>query len=272
MGKKLIFLADVHLSPAPAAEAAEARLPGQTGKRPARNTSSDAAGSPADRAEALFGFLQAVRGEAEALYILGDLFDYWVGPRQRRRPAWGAFLDRLGEIARGGPHLGVIGGNRDYLLDAAALAPYGIESLGLEHRFERDGLRFTLIHGHLQFPDRWASRLFLRWIQGRVMRWVAHAVPLWMALSVAEGLRCWRRLAVGRKDPKDAERYDPAAFLPFFEAGADVVVCGHNHFARDYTAELGRPGCRLFAVGPWDAGPSYLEYADGAFCLVDPRL
>jgi hypothetical protein len=85
-------------------------------------------------------------------------------------------------------------------------------------------------------------------------------------------MRRWRWLATKDQDAALAERYDPRAFLPMFEAGANVVVCGHNHWAKDYSAELGRPGCRLFAVGNWANGPSYLEYADGVFRLIDPRL
>ena len=243
MAKKLIFLADVHLCP----------------ERP-------------ERAEALGAFLRARRGVADAFYVVGDLADYWVGARQLRRPAWARLFEQLGEAARGGPPVRVLGGNRDYLLDAAALAPYGLESLGLQHSFEHDGLRFCLVHGHMEFPDNWFSRRFLRFIQGRLMRWLARAMPLWVCTSVAGLLRWWRRLVGGRKNPKNARRYDPAAFLPLFAAGAHVVVCGHNHWAHDYTAQLARPGCRLFAVGPWRPGPSWLEYADGAFRLVDPTL
>ncbi len=251
MGKKLFFLADLHLSP----------------ERP-------------ERVEALAAFLRARREEAEAFYIVGDLVDYWVGTRQLRLAPWARLFERLADAARGGPPIRILGGNRDYLLDAAALAPYGLESLGMEHRFERDGLRFHLLHGHMQFPDPWLSRQFLRFIQGRLMRWLARTVPLWACLTVAGMLRWWRRLIVGGKNPKYARRYNPAAFVPLFEAGADVVVCGHNHWACDYTPQLAqvlgpawaRPGCRLIALGPWDPGPSHLEYADGAFRLVDPNL
>lgn len=251
MGKKLFFLADVHLSP----------------ERP-------------ERLEALSAFLREQRGEADGFYIIGDLVDYWVGPRQLRCASWARLLERLGEAARGGPPVFVLGGNRDYLLNSAALARYGLVSLGMEHCFERDGLRFHLLHGHMQFPDPFFSKWFLSFIQGRLMRGLARTVPLWLCLGVAGALRRWRRLVVGRKGPRDARRYDPAAFIPLFEAGADVVVCGHNHWARDYTPQLAAvlgparagPERRLFAVGPWNPGPSYLAYGDGSFHLVDPNL
>jgi len=243
MGKKLIFLADAHLHP-----------------------------ENHERAQSLFDFLTSQRAEADAIYILGDLFDYWVGARQCRRPAWAQLLERLGEIATDGPAIGILGGNRDYLLDAASLAPYGLESLGLEHRFERDGLRFCLVHGHRHFPHRWHARLFLRWIHGRFMLRLARTVPLWIALTVAGAMRKWRRWILRDSDPAKVRRYDPADFVPLFDAGAHVVICGHNHWARDYSDDLARPRCRLFAVGSWHDRPSYLEYADGVFRLVDPRL
>jgi len=243
MAKKLIFLGDVHLAP---------WNPG--------------------RADALCHFIDSRRRDAEAIYILGDLLDFWVGAKQRRLPEWGTFLERLGRLARTGPPIRILGGNRDYLLDRPSLEPYGLESLGVEHCFEHDGRRFCLVHGHMQFPDPLHSRLFLRFIQGRFMCFVARAVPLWMSLLVAGSLRRWRRWVCRKTDRAKTRRYEPAAFLPFFDAGADVVVCGHNHWAMDYTAQLGRPDRRLFAVGHWAAGPSWLEYADGEFRLVDPRL
>ena len=243
MSNRLIFLGDVHLAP-----------------------------WHPERAELFFAFLDGQRQQAEAIYVLGDLFDFWVGARQRRLPEWAAFLERLGAIARDGPAIRILGGNRDYLLDPPSLAPYGLEGLGMEHRFEHDGHTFHLIHGHMQFPDSLHSRLFLRFIQSRLMCFAARAVPLWTSLFVAGTLRRWRRWINRQKSPAKTKRYHPAAFLPFFDAGADVVVCGHNHWPKDYTHQLARPGCRLLAIGNWSKAPSYLEYADGTLRLIDPRI
>lgn len=195
-----------------------------------------------------------------------------MGAKQLRLPQWAQFMERLAEVAHGGPSVGVLGGNRDYLLDEASLSPFGLESLGREHRFECDGLRFALVHGDRQYPDSFHSRLFLRLIHSRPACFAARTVPLRVSAAVAGAMRRYRRWVSRTWDPKSAAGYEPARFLPFFDAGADVVVCGHNHWAKDYSADLGRPGCRLFALGEWAERPSYLEYADGQFRLVDPRL
>lgn len=243
MGDKLLFFGDVHLCP----------------EEPAR-------------LHLLCDFLMRQRDESARIYILGDLFDYWVGAKQLRLRPWAAALGAVAEALRGGPAVGVIGGNRDYLLDPPSLQPYGLESLGMEHWFTRDGLRFCLVHGHMQFPDPRQSRLFLWFIQSALMRWVARAVPLAVSNFVATSLRRWRRFTNRDKDPTKGRRYDPARFASFFERGADVVICGHNHWARDYTPDLARPGKHLLAVGTWRDAPSYLEYSAGAFRLVDPMV
>lgn len=243
MSKKRIFLSDVHLAP-----------------------------WHPDRAETFFAFLAERRAEAEAVYVLGDLLDFWVGAKHLRRPEWAAYLERLGEMVADGPPVRILGGNRDYLLDPPSLEPYGLESVGLEHRFECDGLRFALVHGHMHFPDGAIARTFLRFIQSRTMCFAARAVPPFVSLFVAQSLRRYRRFVNRKGDRAKARRYAPAAFGSFFDAGIDVVVCGHNHWAMDYTAQLARPGRRLIALGDWAAGPSWLEYADGAFRLCDPRL
>ncbi len=246
MAKTLLFLADVHLHP----------------------------DDPA-RSDRLFTFLDQRRDRTEAVYILGDLMDFWVGAKQTRVPEWAGLLERLGEVARGGPPIRVLGGNRDYLLDEPSLAPYGLEAIGgfrREHAFDRDGRRFLLVHGDRYYPDSLHSRLFLRAIHSSPARAAARAVPLAVSMAVARGMRRWRRWVSHNYDPERAPRYQPQRFAPLFDAGADVVICGHNHYAKDYSAELKQEGTRLFALGEWSEGPSYLEYADGEFALHDPRL
>lgn len=243
MSKKLIFLSDVHLAP-----------------------------SEPKCADTFFAFLAEHRAEAETIYILGDFLDFWVGAKQLRRPEWAAYIERLGEMVADGPPVRVLGGNRDYLLDPPSLEPYGLESVGLEHRFEHDGLRFALVHGHMHFPNGAVARTFLRFIQSRTLCLAARAVPPFVSFFVAESLRRYRRWVNRGGDRAKAHRYDPAAFHPFFDDGIDVLICGHNHWTMDYTAQLARPGRRLLALGDWAAGPSWLEYADRAFRLCDPRL
>ena len=68
----------------------------------------------------LFEFLTDEAPTATALYILGDLFDYWVGDDELRTPSGdpiaGQVVSALHALAQGGTALYVMQGNRDFLL------------------------------------------------------------------------------------------------------------------------------------------------------------
>ena len=63
-------------------------------------------------------FLQFLGGrarDAEALYILGDLFEYWVGDDDLEDPANATIAKALHELSDSGVELNIMRGNRDFL-------------------------------------------------------------------------------------------------------------------------------------------------------------
>ena len=81
-----IFLSDVHLSP----------------REPART-------------ERLIRFLRHEAPHADEIYILGDLFDYWIGPKHLRLPDYREALDALAQAARTTKVFFLLG-NRDFYM------------------------------------------------------------------------------------------------------------------------------------------------------------
>jgi hypothetical protein len=75
---------------------------------------------PAEPAEfeAFAEWLRHVPDGAPAL-ILGDLFEFWTGPKQCRAREWQPVLEGLRESSRRGVRSWVLHGNRDFLLDAS---------------------------------------------------------------------------------------------------------------------------------------------------------
>ena len=72
-------------------------------------------------------FLDEVCTGAERLFVLGDLFNAWVGPRHTGMPGHAAALDALKRLANSGTNVVLLRGNRDFLLDRRTLRPYGLE-------------------------------------------------------------------------------------------------------------------------------------------------
>jgi UDP-2,3-diacylglucosamine hydrolase len=82
----------------------------------------------------------------QALYIHGDLFDFYVGPRQGRLPFYKPLFDLLSAIKDGGTKVGVIHGNRDFLM-GKCFQGSGAEILPDEVQLQFGEQRTLLSHG-----------------------------------------------------------------------------------------------------------------------------
>ena len=62
------------------------------------------------------GFLKTLAGQAQYLYILGDLFDYWIGDEEIKKPSASEIVKSLKEVSKSGTDIFLLHGNRDFLL------------------------------------------------------------------------------------------------------------------------------------------------------------
>ena len=175
--------------------------------------------------------------EAPRLVILGDLFEYWIGPAHARTSAGRTVLASLRRAVDRGVAVDVIPGNRDFLLDEAFSAASGA-------RLRRDGLlgtsgtaRVLFVHGdELCTLDRGYQRL-RRVLRSRALTWLAPRLPRSVAERVARRLRRASRSAVAAKPRAEKEQQADACRALAAREGADVLVCGHAHRFRDEAFE-----------------------------------
>jgi len=100
----------------------------------------------------LFRFLDGPAREASALYILGDLFDVWIGDDDRRPPAPQVEAALLA-LAGQGVDLFLLPGNRDFLLGEAFRQRSGCALLPDPSRIDLGGIPTLLMHGDLLCSD-----------------------------------------------------------------------------------------------------------------------
>lgn len=100
-----------------------------------------------DRQKHLLLFLDEIENGAEALYIVGDLFDFWIEYRHAIRPDYVAVVSRLRGLVESGVEVHYLAGNHDF-----ALGPFLKDTVGLcihlDH-FETtiQGKKVHLFHG-----------------------------------------------------------------------------------------------------------------------------
>lgn len=142
-----------------------------------------------DRPQALAAFHAFARGPAKsaaAVYILGDLFDWWVGDDQMREPFVGRVVDSLRGIPDAGVPLFVGRGNRDFMLSREFERATGASLLPDFQRLDLHGVPTLLCHGdelctddhdyqkyraHMRNPATQARLLRLPYVVRRAIAW-----------------------------------------------------------------------------------------------------
>lgn len=188
---------------------------------------------------------------AERLYILGDLFDAYIGDDDNSWPNRDvkAALRRLVES---GTDVWFQHGNRDFLLGPRFAAETGVKLLGDYAVIDLYGVKTLLTHGDLLCTDDvqyQAARLRVRaesWKQN------ALAKPLWLRKLYAR----WYRLKSGfDKSGKTYEIMDanPEAVIEALrEQGATRLIHGHTHRPAVHDIEIDGTACQRFVLPEWN--------------------
>ncbi len=216
----------------------------------------------------LFGrFLEGQARDAEALYILGDLFEAWVGDDDPSDT--GAFVaSRLRALSDAGTPVYFIHGNRDFLLGDDYARRAGMAILTDPAVVMLYGQPTLLMHGDTLCTDDVAYQAFRT--QTRDPDWQARflAQPLSARLAFAHAARAASQAhqsglqAQGTMETiTDVAPATVDATLARF--GIDTLIHGHTH--RPAVHELGIAGgrSRRIVLGDW--------YEQGSVLRVDPR-
>ncbi len=190
------------------------------------------------------------REECAPLYVLGDLFDFWVGPRQARMVGFRAVLDLLARVAEVTP-VHVLKGNRDFAMGSEIQRIPGLTLHGDDIEVAWAGRRALLTHGDLLLQNDRAYQRLRRVLRSPLVRSTLRALPLVVSLRLAGALRSRSTAAVARKPGSAFEISFYRVRELFRQGGHDVIVSGHVHRPSIHTGDLsGRP--RVFlTLGAW---------------------
>jgi UDP-2,3-diacylglucosamine hydrolase len=207
-----------------------------------------------------------VRG-ARALYLLGDLFEAWLGDDDPE-PAHRAAIAAIAEVAASGTLVYAMRGNRDFLLGERFCSDSGAILLEDPAVVTVAGTRVLLTHGDgLCTDDRAYQRLRALVRDARVRR-AFERLPLEARRRLAGEARAGSRehLATAASYITDV---NPEAVAALFEAsGVATIVHGHTHrpAVHEHTLATG-VGTRI-VLGDWHASARVLRWDDAGWKLV----
>lgn len=215
----------------------------------------------AERPVAIALFRELLKSAATAvdhLYILGDLFEYWVGDDGANEAEFAPVIAALAEARRGGLAIDVLHGNRDFLLGPGFSAATGCRILADPVVIDLFGVATVISHGDALCTDDHEYQKLRT--QFRDARWQAQVLqrPLAERVAMARALRA----ASGRATPaKDATVLDVnavavTALLDRF--GVRRLIHGHTHRPGTYAADSAAGPATRIVVGDWYEGSSVL--------------
>jgi len=221
--------------------------------------------------EQFLSFLAGEARQAEALYILGDLFEVWLGDDDPN-PYYGEMKLALRELSDTGVPVYFMHGNRDFMIGADFATEAGLTILEDPTVVDLYGEKVLLCHGDSLCTDD------IHYQQARAMT----RNPEWQAMMLSKSIE--ERIALAIQARKESmERGESlsdeimdvnqdAVAAALGEHGVKVMLHGHTHRPAVHSLDLGDHTATRIVLGDWYEQGSVVRWDDdGPRLEVMPR-
>jgi UDP-2,3-diacylglucosamine hydrolase len=201
-------------------------------------------------AEAFFRFLAERASRSEALYLLGDIFEYWAGDDDLATPFHQRIVDALRTLSDSGVALYWMAGNRDFLVGQDFARAAGLTLLADPHVVTIGGQQLALAHGDAQCTGDLKYMAFRAQVRDPAWQQQFLGMPLAQRKAIIAGLREGSRQAHGEKSYEIMD-VAPDAVAALHEAsGAATIIHGHTH--RPALHQDPATGRRRYVLPDWE--------------------
>ena len=178
--------------------------------------------------DSLIGFLRSIREDAEVLYIVGDLFDFWFEYGSVVPSCGARVLFELHQMAESGVRLVYLPGNHDVWLGPYLEKEVGFELPGGPLLVSHQGVEIFVAHGD-EFRRDWKFRFSRAILKSSVCTWLFRLlhpdIGAWLARGTSQ---VSERRAHSHTKRNRSILLDAATEQ--IGKGADAVICGHYHY------------------------------------------
>ena len=225
-----LFISDLHL----------------TEERPAAN-------------ERFIDFLEGEARGADALYILGDFFEYWIGDDDLDEPFSAVIAGLLRRLSGGGTALYVMHGNRDFLLGERFCAAAGARLLSDPTVHAIGGVRTLLAHGDTLCTD---DMDYQNWrAVARSEAWQREFLSKTREerRGMVRGLRDKSKAVIQEKPAQIMDVNEAAVVHAMSSHGVTRLVHGHTHRPGRHGLIVDGHPAERWVLPDWYGNGGYLE-------------
>jgi UDP-2,3-diacylglucosamine hydrolase len=195
---------------------------------------------------------------ADAVYILGDMFEFWLGDDDDN-PAGHAVMEGLGGCVASGTPVHLLHGNRDFLIGEHFLARTGCRLLGDPVRIDLYGSPVLLMHGDILCTADVEYQAFRSEVREPCWQQAFLQKSLQARRETAQALRMKSSASYGKQS--DAMRdVSPETVIRYMsDYGVQHLIHGHTHRPGIHEFEIAGKPARRMVLGDWYRHGSLLE-------------
>lgn len=212
-------------------------------------------------------FLDGVAREADALYILGDLFEAWIGdddPNPLHQRVAGA----IRALVDSGVPCYFIHGNRDFLLGKRFARESGMQLLPQEKVLNLYGRNVLIMHGDTLCTDDTGYQAFRAKVHQPWLQTLFLALPLFIRHRVAAKMRAGSRAANSSKSLAIMDVNQQAVIEAMEKHRVQWLIHGHTHRPAVHQLTANDAPAWRAVLGAWHSEGSMIRVSESDVELV----
>ncbi len=214
-----------------------------------------------EREQRVIRWLTSIQDDAKAIYLLGDLFDFWHEYKTVVPKGFVRFLAKLAELKENGIEIHVFTGNHDIWMYGYFEEELGIPVYHKETKIELSGKRFMIGHGDGLGPGDQTYKVIKSIFRNPFFQFIFKIVHpdigIWIATQ-------WSKRS--REKHKEPERFlgEDQEYLIVYckevleKEHVDFFIFGHRHLPIDFSFE-GKES-RYINLGEWISQNQYAVF------------
>ena len=219
--------------------------------------------SRTDIISGLFQFLDRNKNKCEALYILGDLFEVWIGDDAIADTEI-AVASKLLDFSQNGASVFIMHGNRDFLIGDEYANRCGATIIYDNHLIKIEDENLLLLHGDTLCTDDIEYLRFRELVRDNIWQQEFLGKPITERAAYARQVRERSKLEMSSKSEYIMDVNPDAVQQIFSEYNfPPFLIHGHTHRLKNHEYIFDKHECQRWVLGDWHGKGNYISFKDG---------
>ncbi|EKO3418326.1 UDP-2,3-diacylglucosamine diphosphatase [Vibrio fluvialis] len=215
-------------------------------------------------------FMRSEATKADALYVLGDLFDFWIGDDDPT-----SFAEQIKQefkhLTSNGVPCYFIHGNRDFLIGRRFAKETGVTLLDEEAVVDLYGTSAVILHGDTLCTEDVRYLAFREKVHQPWLQWIFNRLPYFIKKRIVAKIQTDIRSDKSQKAMEIMDVTPNEVVHVMDKYGVELMIHGHTHRPAIHQVNDGSQKTRI-VLGDWYTQGSVLVYSNNGYSLENRRF